>query len=148
MWRQGRSVLACTAPFALPSYATAGGKTMARYVDGFVIPIQKRKVKAYLAQARMGARLWREHGALGYTECVGEDLKIPYGLGFPRMARLKAGETVVFSYITYRSRAHRDKVNAAVMKDPRMGEMMKAGEPMPFDLKRFAVGGFQVLVEW
>jgi uncharacterized protein YbaA (DUF1428 family) len=64
------------------------------------------------------------------------------------MARLKAGETVVFSYITYRSRAHRDKVNAAVMKDPRMNEMMKEGEPMPFDLKRFAVGGFEVLVEW
>jgi uncharacterized protein YbaA (DUF1428 family) len=113
MWRQGRPVLACTAPFARPSYATAGGKTMARYVDGFVIPMQKRKVKAYLAQAKMGAKLWKDHGALGYTECVGEDLKIPYGLGFPRM-----------------------------------NEMMKEGEPMPFDLKRFAVGGFEVLVSW
>lgn len=121
---------------------------MARYVDGFVIPIQKKKVKAYLVQARLGAKLWKDHGALSYAECVGEDLAIPYGLGFPRMARLKAGETVVFSYIVFRSRAHRDKVNAAVMKDPRMNEMMKEGAAMPFDIKRFAVGGFEVVVGW
>jgi uncharacterized protein YbaA (DUF1428 family) len=121
---------------------------MARYVEGFVIPMQKRKMKAYLVHAKLGAKLWKDHGALSYTECVGEDLKVSFGLGFPRMARLKAGETVVFSYITYRSRAHRDKVNAAVMKDPRMDEMMKEGEPMPFDPKRFAMGGFDVLVEW
>jgi uncharacterized protein YbaA (DUF1428 family) len=87
------------------------------------------------------------NGALGYTECVGDDLKIPYGLGFPRMARLKAGETVVFSWIVYRSKAHRDRVNAKVMKDPRMDAMMGAGG-MPFDPKRFAMGGFEVLVEW
>ncbi len=120
---------------------------MARYVDGFVIPIQKKKVKAYLRQAKLGARLWKEHGALAYTECVAEDLEVPYGVGFRRMARLKAGETVVFSWIVFRSRAHRDKVNAAVMKDPRMNDPAIMGS-MVFDPKRFAVGGFEVLVSW
>jgi uncharacterized protein YbaA (DUF1428 family) len=120
---------------------------MARYVDGFVIPLQKRKVKAYLAQARLGARLWKEHGALAYYECVGEDLKVPFGLGFPRLARLRAGETAVFSFIVFRSRAHRDKVNAAAMKDPRMSGPEMRG-PMPFDVKRMAMGGFEVLVSW
>jgi uncharacterized protein YbaA (DUF1428 family) len=119
---------------------------MARYVDGYVIPIPKRKVKAYLRLAKVGARLWKEHGALAYSECVAEDLKAPFGMGFRRMARLKAGETVVFSWIVYRSRAHRDKVNAAVMKDPRMNASMK--DSMPFDAKRFAMGGFDVLVAW
>jgi uncharacterized protein YbaA (DUF1428 family) len=120
---------------------------MAKYVDGFVIPMPKRKVKAYLRQARLGARLWKEHGALAYTECIAEDLKVPFGMGFPRMARLKAGETVVFAFITYRSRAHRDRVNAAVMKDPRMNDPAMTG-PMPFDPKRFAMGGFEVVVSW
>ena len=119
---------------------------MARYVDGFVIPIQKRKVKAYLRQARLGARMWKEHGALGYTECVGEDLEVPFGKGFRRMAGLKAGETVIFSFIVFRSRAHRDRVNARVMKDPRMDPVML--EAMPFDVKRIATGGFEVLVGW
>ncbi len=120
---------------------------MAQYVDGFVIPMQKRKVKAYLRQAKLGAKLWKECGALAYSECVAEDLQVPFGMGFRRMARLKADETVVFSWIVYRSRAHRDKVNAAVMKDPRMnGPAMK--DPMPFDAKRFAMGGFDVLVAW
>ena len=81
------------------------------------------------------------------TECVGEDLSVPFGLGFKKMAKLKPGETVVFSWIVYRSRAHRDKVNAAVMKDPRMSEATMKGK-MPFDPKRMAVGGFEVLVEW
>lgn len=120
---------------------------MARYVDGFVIPIQKKKVKAYLKQAKLGARIWKEYGALGYSECLGDDLKIPYGLGFPKMAKLKAGETLVFAFITYRSRAHRDKVNAAVMKDPRMNDPEMMRNP-PFDVKRFAMGGFSELVGW
>lgn len=120
---------------------------MARYVDGFVIPMQKRKVKAYLVQAKLGAKLWKDHGALGYTECVGDDLKIPFGMGFPRLARLKAGETVIFSYIVYKSKAHRDRVTAAVMKDPRMAAIMDE-DNMPFDPKRFAMGGFEVLVGW
>jgi uncharacterized protein YbaA (DUF1428 family) len=120
---------------------------MARYVDGFVIPIKKRKVKDYLRMARWGARLWKDHGALAYTESVGEDLRVRFGTGFRRMARLKPDETVIFAWIVYRSRAHRDKVNAAVMKDPRMSDpaMMAA---MPFDPKRFAMGGFEVLVAW
>jgi len=105
--------------------------------DGFVIPPPKRKAKAYLRMARMGAKIWKEHGALAYSECVAEDLAAPFGMGFRRMARLKAGETVVFSSIVYRSRAHRDKVNAAVMKDA-----------MPFDMKRFAMGGSEVMVAW
>ena len=119
---------------------------MARYVDGFVIPMQRRKLAAYLRQAKLGAKVWREHGALAYTECVGEDLRAPFGLGFRRMARLKAGETVVFSWVVYRSRAHRDRVNAAVMKDPRMDALMTG--PMPFDARRCAIGGFEVLVGW
>jgi uncharacterized protein YbaA (DUF1428 family) len=120
---------------------------MPQYVDGFVIPMQKRKVKAYLRQAKLGARLWQDHGALAYFECVGEDLKPSFGVGFPKMARLKPGETVVFSFIVYRSRAHRAKVTAAVMKDPRMNDPAMQG-PMPFDVKRMAMGGFEVLVSW
>jgi uncharacterized protein YbaA (DUF1428 family) len=119
---------------------------MPKYVDGFVIPIQKRKVKAYLRHARLGARIWKEHGALAYAECVGEDLQVPFGVGFRKMASLKPGETAIFAWIVYRSRAHRDKVNAAVMKDPRLNEMVKG--PMPFDMKRHAMGGFEVLVSW
>jgi uncharacterized protein YbaA (DUF1428 family) len=120
---------------------------MALYVDGFVIPIPKRKVKAYLRLAKLGASVWREHGALAYSECLAEDLEAPFGMGFRRMARLKRGETVLFCWIVYRSRAHRDKVNAAVMKDPRMNDpAMK--DSMPFDPKRMAMGGFDVLVGW
>jgi uncharacterized protein YbaA (DUF1428 family) len=122
---------------------------MARYVDGFVIPLSRRKVKAYLKQARLGAALWKAHGALAYYECVGDDLAIPFGKGFPRMAGLKAGETLFFSFIVYRSRAHRDKVNVAVMKDPRMQAMMAEMEQgAPFDVKRMAMGGFAALVSW
>ena len=120
---------------------------MAQYVDGFVIPVPKRKVKAYLRMAKMGAKMWKEHGALAYSECVAEDLAVPFGMGFRRMARLKAGETVFFSWIVYRSRAHRDKVTAAVMKDPRMNDPSMT-EGIPFDMKRFAMGGFEVMVAW
>lgn len=116
---------------------------MPRYVDGFVIPLKKSKVKAYLAQARLGGKVWMEHGALEYVESVADDL-IPYGLGFRKLCRLKAGETVAFSFIVYRSRAHRDKVNAAAMKDPRLNAVMQGS--MPFDTKRMAMGGFGVLV--
>ena len=120
---------------------------MARYVDGFVIPIRKSKLKAYLRQAKLGARLWKEHGALAYAECVGEDLKVPFGRGFRRMAGLRAGETVIFAFIVFRSRAHRDRVNARALNDPRMQDpaMLRA---MPFDVKRMATGGFEVLVGW
>lgn len=120
---------------------------MPRYVDGFVIPLPKRNVKAYLKQARLGARIWKEYGALAYSECLGDDLKVPFGLGFPKLAKLRAGETLVFAFITYRSRAHRDKVNAVVMKDPRMNDPEMMRNP-PFDMKRFAMGGFAEVVGW
>jgi uncharacterized protein YbaA (DUF1428 family) len=122
---------------------------MARYVDGFVIPLPRKKVKAYLEQAKLGAALWKKHGALGYYECVGDDLDVPFGMGFKRLAGVKAGETLYFSFIVYRSRAHRDRVNAAVMKDPRMQAMMELMErEAPFDVRRMAMGGFAALVSW
>jgi uncharacterized protein YbaA (DUF1428 family) len=122
-------------------------RAMARYVDGYVVPIKKRKVKAYLRMAKLGARLWKDHGALAYSECVGEDLRAPFGAGFRKMAGLRSDETVIFAWVVFKSRAHRDKVNAAVMKDPRMGGPEMTA-PMPFDMKRFAVGGFDQLVAW
>jgi len=119
---------------------------MARYVDGFVIAVPKKKVGAYRKMARLGAKVWKEHGALEYYECVGEDLEAQYGMTpFPKLARLKKGETVVFSWIVYRSKKHRNSVNARVMKDPRMNNL---GKDMPFDMKRMAFGGFKTLVYW
>ena len=114
-----------------------------RYVDGYVLPVPKKKLQAYLRMARMGAKIWRKHGAVDYKECVGDDLKTKWGTTFPKMMKLKPGETVVFSYIGFKSRAHRDRVNAKVMK-----EMEKIGEPkdMPFDMKRMVYGGFKVSV--
>jgi uncharacterized protein YbaA (DUF1428 family) len=116
-----------------------------RYVDGFVLPIPKKNVETYRRIAQKAGKIWREHGALEYRECVGEDLKVKMGLPFTRLAKVKAGETVVFAWIVYKSRAHRDRVNAKVMKDPRMAQMMQSG-PMPFDVKRMAYGGFEMLV--
>lgn len=116
------------------------------YVDGFVIPMPRKNLPAYRRMARKAGRIWREHGALEYRECIGDDLKVKMGLPFPRMTRLKRGETVVFSWIVYKSRAHRDRVNARVMADPRIAGMMDA-KAMPFDVKRMAYGGFTVLVE-
>ena len=115
------------------------------YVDGFVFPIPKRQIANYRRIARRAGKIWREHGALEYRECVGDDLKTRFGVAFPRLAKVKPGETVGFSWIVYRSRAHRDRVNARVMKDPRMLKMMN--DPMPFDVKRMAMGGFKVLVD-
>jgi len=115
-----------------------------KYVDGYVLPVPKKNLKAYIRMARMGEKMWRKHGALDYKECVGDDLKTKWGTWFPRMMKLKPGERVVFSYIVFKSRAHRDRVNAKVMK-----EMEKMGEPkdMPFDVKRMVYGGFKVLVD-
>ena len=115
-----------------------------KYVDGYVLPVPKKNLKAYIRMARMGQRLWRKYGALDYKECVGDDLKTKWGTPFPRMMKLKPGEIVVFSYIVFKSRAHRDRVNAMVMK-----EMEKMSEPqeMPFDVKRMVYGGFKVLVD-
>ena len=118
------------------------------YVDGFVIPIPTRNLAAYKRMAALGAKLWMEHGALGYYECVGDDLA-PQGpmklRGFPALAKVKRGETVLFSFIIFRSRAHRDRVNQRVMGDPRLTAGMTA--KMPFDVRRMAYGGFTGLVE-
>ena len=113
-----------------------------RYVDAYVIPLPKRQLKAYVKMAKVGKRTWMKHGALDYYECVADDLK-SWGLGFAKMAKLKRGETVVVAFVVYKSRAHRDRVNAKVMK-----EFAAAGVEMemPFDIKRMANGGFRVIV--
>jgi len=115
------------------------------YVDGFLLAVPKRNLQTYRRIAQRAGRVWRQHGALEYRECAGDDLKVKFGVSFARAARLKAGETAVFSWIVYKSRAHRDRVNAKVMKDPRMQTMMN--DPMPFDMKRMSYGGFRVLVD-
>ena len=117
-----------------------------RYVDGFVLPVPRKSLPAYLRMARKAGRVWREHGALEYRECVGDDLNVKMGMPFPRMAKLKRNETVVFSWIVFKSRAHRDRVNAKVMKDPRLAKMMDP-KAMPFDCERMAYGGFKILVD-
>ena len=118
---------------------------MPRYVDGYVLPVPKKSVEVYRRLARIGGRVWREHGALQYFECVGDDLKSRWGVSFPRRGRTRPGETVVFSFVVFRSKAHRDRVNAKVMKDSRIANMdMKS---MPFDSKRMTYGGFRVLVQ-
>ena len=118
---------------------------MPRYVDGFVIPMPKKNLDEYRRMARKAGKIWKELGALEYRECAGEDLDIKMGVPFPKLAGTGRGETVVFSWIVYKSRAHRDRVNAKVMADPRIVKMV--GKPMPFDVKRMAYGGFQVLVD-
>jgi uncharacterized protein YbaA (DUF1428 family) len=116
------------------------------YVDGFVIPVPKKNLKAYAKMSELAGKVWKEHGALEYRECVGDDLATKMGTPFPKLAKAKSGETVVFAWIVYKSKAHRDKVNAKVMKDPRMNAMME-GKKMPFDLKRMSFGGFKIFVE-
>jgi len=115
------------------------------YVDGFVLPVPKRKLPAYRRMARKAGKVWREHGALEYTECVADDVKPGKRTSFPKSVKLKKNETVVFTYIVYRSRKHRDRVLAKVMKDPRLAKMMSPKD-MPFDGKRMFWGGFKVLV--
>ena len=116
------------------------------YVDGFVIAVPRSKMKAYEKMARQGKEMWMKLGALDYKECIGQDLKNKWGTSFTRMMKLKPGETVVFSYIVFKSRAHRDSVNAKVMKDPRLAASMDESK-MPFDCKRMVYGGFKVLVD-
>jgi len=119
---------------------------MARYVDGFLLPVPKKNLEAYRRMAKQGGKIWREHGALEYRECVGDDVRSKSAVPFKRGVKLKSGETLVFSWIVYKSRAHRDRVNAKVMKDPRITGMME-DKKMPFDVKRMAYGGFKVLVQ-
>ncbi len=116
-----------------------------KYVDGFVLVVPKKNLPAYVRMARTAGVVWRKLGALDYKECIGDDLNIKMGLPFPRVMKTKPSETVVFSYIVYKSRAHRDRVNAAVMKDPRIVEACNP-KKMPFDVKRMAYGGFKVVV--
>ncbi len=118
---------------------------MSKYVDGYVLPVPKKNLAAYRRMAQKAAKIWREQGALDVRECAGEDLKPQWGLPFTSMLKLKAGETAVFSWITFKSRAHRDRVNAKVMKDPRLGGMNP--DAMPFDCGRMVYGGFTVMVD-
>jgi uncharacterized protein YbaA (DUF1428 family) len=119
---------------------------MARYVDGYLLPIPKKNVETYRRIAKKAAKVWMDHGALEYRECIGEDLNMKMALPFPRLLKTKPSETVVFAWIVYKSRAHRDSVNAKVMKDPRMSKMMDINN-MPFDLKRMSCGGFDMIVD-
>lgn len=119
---------------------------MPDYIDGFVIPVPKRNIAAYRRMAKQASKVWRDHGALEFRECVGDDLNVKMCLPFPRGIKSRPGETVVFSWIRYKSRAHRDRVNTQVMKDPRMRKMMEE-EAMPFDGKRMLYGGFKTIVE-
>ncbi len=116
------------------------------YVDGFVLPVPKRKLNAYRRIARKAGKVWRDHGALEYVECVADDVKPGKWTSFPQAVKLKAGETVWFSYIVYKSRRHRDRVNARVMKDKRLASMMDP-KKMPFDARRMFWGGFRVMVD-
>jgi uncharacterized protein YbaA (DUF1428 family) len=119
---------------------------MACYVDGFVLPVPKKNLAAYARMAKKASKVFRKHGALEYKECAGDDLNIKFCMPFPKGIRSKPGETVVFSYIVYKSRAHRDAVNAKVMKDPRIAEMCDPKD-MPFDCKRMLYGGFKAIVD-
>jgi uncharacterized protein YbaA (DUF1428 family) len=119
---------------------------MAKYIDGFVLAVPKKNLKAYRVMAQKASRIWRELGALEYRECVGQDLKVKMGTPFPKGIKAKADETVVFAYIVYKSRAHRDQVNARVVKDPRIAALCNYDE-MPFDYKRMLYGGFETIVQ-
>jgi uncharacterized protein YbaA (DUF1428 family) len=117
-----------------------------QYVDGFVVPVPKRKLQAYRRMSQLSGKVWREHGALEYREYIADDVKVGKLTSFPRSVKLKRNETVIFAWIAYKSRAHRDQVNAKVMKDPRLAKMMDP-KAMPFDGKRMFWGGFKLLVE-
>ena len=117
-----------------------------RYVDGFVLAVPEKNLTVYRNIAQKAGKIWKEHGALEYVEAVGDDLDVKQGVSFIKMVKPKDGETVILSFIVYKSRAHRDKVNAKVMADPRLQKMMEKG-PMPFDFKRMVYGGFKGLVD-
>ena len=119
-----------------------------KYVDGFVLAVPEKNLPAYRKMAQMAGEVWKEHGALEYFECAGDDLDPKEaGIKFPQTVRVEPGETVVFSFIVFKSRAHRNEVNANVMKDPLMNDPKYKDKPMPFDMKRMAYGGFKVIVE-
>ena len=119
---------------------------MPNYVDGFVLPIPTKNLARYRKLAALAAKVWRSHGAVDYVECVGDDLDVKWGRAFPSLAKAKAGETVVFSWIVYKSKAHRNAVNKKVMSDPRMAGMMETSKDL-FNAKAMAYGGFKVLLQ-
>ena len=118
---------------------------MARYVDGFVLPVPKKNREKYLRMARKAGKVWREHGALEYVEAIADDVKPGKVTSFPQSVKLKQGEVVVFSFVVYKSRKHRDQVLKQVMKYPRLAEMMDLTK-LPFDGKRMIYGGFKTIV--
>ena len=119
---------------------------MAKYVDGFVVPVPKKKLDAYKRLAKRAAKVWRDHGALAYREYIADDVKPGKWTSFPQAVKLKAGEVVVFSWIEYKSRAARDRINKKVMEDPRLADMMDP-KNHPFDGKRMIMGGFKLLIK-
>ena len=119
---------------------------MARYVDGFVLPVPKKNAEAYRRMAAKAGKIWKEHGALEYVECIADDVKPGKLTSFPQSVKLEPGEVVWFSWIVFRSRKHRDRVNAKVMKDPRVASSMDPAK-MPFDGKRMIYGGFRAAVD-
>ena len=116
------------------------------YIDGFVLPVPKKNVAAYRKIATLAGKVWREHGAIDYVEAIADDVKVGKWTSFPQSVKLKKGEVVFFSYIVYKNRKQRDKVNAKVMKDPRLAKMMDP-KKMPFDGKRMIYGGFKAVVD-
>lgn len=115
------------------------------YADGFLLVVPKKNLKSYMALAKKAGKVWMDHGALEYRECAGDDLKVKCGVSFPERAKAKPADAIVFSWIVYKSRQHRDKVNAAVMADPRLAKMMP--KAMPFDMNKMSHGGFVVHVD-
>ena len=116
------------------------------YVDGYVLSVSKKSLAAYRRIAQKAGKIWREHGALQYMETAGDDMKPEWGLPFPKLAKSKPNETVIFAFVVYKNRAHRDRVNAKVMKDERLHKMMDPKKPI-FDVKRMAYGGFNAIVD-
>jgi len=119
---------------------------MSRYADGFVLVVPRKKLDAYRRVSQKAGKVWKDYGALEYIETVGDDLKKKWGRPFAKLVKPRAGEVIVFSWIVYKSKGHRDRVNAKVMKDPRLASTMDP-KTMPFDLKRMSYGGFRVLVD-
>lgn len=119
---------------------------MAKYVDGYVLPIPKKRLAAYQSLAKKAGKIWKEHGALEYKECAGDDMRVKCGVPLPKLLKLKRGEIVIFAFVVYKSRAHRDKVNAKVMADPRLKEMCSEMS-VPFNPDRMSYGGFDVIVD-
>jgi uncharacterized protein YbaA (DUF1428 family) len=122
------------------------GKEPGNYIDGFVLPLNSDRIEGYRQHAEAAGKIWMEHGALAFRECVGDDMKAEGLTSFPELARTAGSETVIFSYIVFKSREHRDEVNAKVMADPRIIDLWDPANP-PFDARRMAYGGFRVLVD-